>query len=204
MHVSSPTERSRRSASLGARHRALSVTLLAATLALLCCGQATAAAASSAGQCQFTIRVVVHRLSAGLGAYRSPSATAACTGHLGPWLMGGGLGWSESSGTLRTNATRGALTGPCHVTGGRGTFLAEVPRYAWFSPPLVSVGGSFRLRPRSHDFAVAGSGHLIRTPESPVSYAFPFTGSATLVPANGQACSASRWTGSLTLRIALP
>jgi len=66
---------------------------------------------------------------------------------------------------------------------------------------MTTLGGGFRLQARNGGLDVIGFGHLIRTPESPVSSAFPFTGIATIAAAHGQSCSATTWAGSLTFRI---
>ena len=208
MHVDTPPRTYRSPAKHGAQHRTLIVTtLLAATLSLLLCGKATAAATSPVGHCQLTLRVIVHRLSMksrAFSAYTSSSGTASCTGTLGPWLMGGRAGWSTSSGTLRIPTTRvGAGTSSCQVTRASGAFWAEVPRYAWFHPPMTPLGGSFRLQSRNGGLDLIGSGHLIPTAESPVSSPFRFTGIATIAAADGQSCRATRWAGSLTFWIAV-
>ncbi len=208
MHGITPTRPSRRSAERGAQRRiAIGASLLAVTLSALVCGNATAAASSPLGQCQVRLRVIVHRISINNGAlssYRSSSGTASCTGRVGPWLMGGGSGWSTGSGTLRTVDTRAAAgTGSCQVTRARGAFWAEVPRQAWFHPPMVALGAGYRLQSRSGGLDVIGSGRLIRTAQSPVSSRLRFTGTATIAAAHGQSCTAARWAGSLTFSLAV-
>lgn len=202
-----PTQASESSVGDRARHRMLAATsVLVATFSLAVCGHASAVTVP-VGQCQLTMRVIVHRLSThngGLSAFRSSSGAASCTGRLGPWLMGGGTGWSSSSGTLRMDTAREAVaTGRCGVARVDGAFWAEVPRFAWFNPAMVTIGGSFRLSPRGSALAIAGSGHLIQTHKSPIAYASPLAGTATLDAANNQSCSARSWMGRLTLRVGL-
>jgi hypothetical protein len=94
-------------------------------------------------------------------------------------------------------------TRQCSVTRVDGAFWAEVPRFAWFNPAMVTIAGSFRLRLQGSALAMAGSGHLIPTHKSPIAYVSPLTGTATLGLASGQSCSARRWQGRLRLLLEL-
>ncbi len=163
------------------------------------------AATPAAGHCQLTLRVTVrptrihHATSIG---YKSTSGSAACTGTLGPWLMGGKTGWSSSQGTLSKNISgSGTSQRSCLPSAANGSVFAEAPRYAWIDPPIVTISAAFRIHRLNDVLAVTGAGRLLSTRESPIASSFAIAGTATLVPDRGQSCDAKRWTGTLTLRL---
>ncbi len=161
----------------------------------------------AAGHCQLTLRVTVRparsRHTSSIG-YRSTSGSAACIGTLGPWLMGGKTGWSTSRGTL-SKSIRGAGTGQrsCLPSTADGNVFAEAPRYAWIDPPMVTFSAAFRIHRLNDVLAVTGRGQLLPTRESPIAASVAIGGTATLVPDREQSCNAGRWTGTLTLRLAV-
>jgi hypothetical protein len=116
--------------------------------------------------------------------------------------MGGQAGWVDpSQGTLENVVSAGG--GRCLPAGGGGRFQAEVPRYAWFHPPTVAISATFRFHRVNGQLLLTGVGRLLKTDESPVASSFTVAGTATLTRSGHRSCTATRWSGALTLAFAV-
>ena len=161
------------------RMRWVTATSLCVATLCACLGGNAAAVASTAGvgDCRLTLGVTVHRLHGMTNSYRSAKGSAACTGRVGPWLMGGQTGWATSEGTIIGGTMAGNA---CLPTRGSGSLFAQAPRFAWFNPSMVTMSGKFRFH------QVGGVLDLtwcwtppVRLHKSPFASSFTISGSGT-------------------------
>lgn len=188
-------------------HRLRRVTAASLCGAIVCAclsvGGAAGASTAGVGRCQLVLGVTVHRVQGRTGVssvYRSTGGSAACTGRLGPWVMGGQTGWATGEGTAMGGAMAG---GECLPARGGGSLFAQAPRFAWFDPAMVTMSGTFRFHQVDGVLVVAGAGRLLSTHKSPFASSFMISGSGTFSRATGHSCNAGGWSGTLALALAL-
>jgi hypothetical protein len=184
------------------RMRWVTATSLCSATLCACLGSSAAAGASTAGvgHCQLTLGVAVHRLHDMTSAYRSTLGSAACTGKLGPWLMGAQTGWATSEGTIIGGTTAG---NECLPARGSGSLFAQAPRFAWFDAAMVTMSGRFRFHRVGGVLDLTGAGRLLSTHKSPFASSFTISGSGMFSRATSRSCNAESWSGRLTLALAV-
>lgn len=184
------------------RMRWVTATSLCVATLCACLGGNAAAVASTAGvgHCRLTLGVTVHRLHGMTNSYRSAKGSAACTGRVGPWLMGGQTGWATSEGTIIGGTMAGNA---CLPTRGSGSLFAQAPRFAWFNPSMVTMSGKFRFHQVGGVLDLTGAGRLLSTHKSPFASSFTISGSGTFSRATSHPCNARSWSGTLTLDLAV-
>lgn len=185
--------------------RGVVMSVCLATLGGGLCETGVAASATAVhAQCTALLNVSASRGASRTTFTSTSSGPASCTGRLGPWVMGGQVGWSVGagrfSGTIATATGGGA---GCLATAGHVDLFASAPRFAWFNPPMVTLRSSLTLRRVGEQIDAAGSGQLLATRTALAARSLTLSGSAVLRTRNGSACSASHWAGTVKLSLAI-